>query len=105
MTEHPHYADIADGLRATLERKPMDIQIAEPSAPAWATYGEANVKPTSDLSTRRRLLTWKRCAGPAPATIDARWEDAYYMWDVLVDDVGRHVAGPARLEIHPRSHR
>lgn len=106
MTEHPHYAGIAEMLRGSLERKPMDVQIAEPSAPAWATYGsEPSEKPTSDLPTRRRILTWKKCAGPAPATIDARREDAYYMWDVLVDDIGRHVAGPARLEVHPRTRR
>jgi hypothetical protein len=106
MTEHPHYAGIAAMLRGSLERKSMDVQIAEQAAPVWATYGgEPIEKPTSELPTRSRILTRKKCAGPAPATIDARWEDAYYIWDVLVDDVGRHVAGPARLEVHPRSHR
>jgi hypothetical protein len=106
MTEHPHYAGIAEMLRGSLERKPMDVQIAEPSAPAWATYGsEPSEKPTSDLPTRRRILVWKKCAGPAPATIDPLWEQAWYRWDALVDDLGRHVAGPATLDIVQRTSR
>jgi hypothetical protein len=99
MTEHPHYTGMAMALRDMLAQKAGDVVVPELRPLAVAYFDQPSEKQTSDALIRRRTLTRKKCAGPAPATIDPRWEQAVYVWDVLVDDIGRHVAGPARLEI------
>lgn len=96
-TCHPHYADKADGIRSMLVgRRP--IVVAE-VASVSAFVSDGTQKPVSDAVIRQRIMDIKKCYGPAPFVGDPLWQQGGYFWWVAVDDLGRHVSGPAELRI------
>lgn len=99
-TSHPYYADKAEGIRAYLHLP--SLRVAETRMPGAASFTVAD-KPIFRAATNIRTLTVQRCAGPAPFVGDPIWEDGWYVWAVAADDLGRHVAGPATLEISRRA--
>jgi hypothetical protein len=90
---HPAYADkpfIRDWLNGP--NKPRDYILVPILRSAFASY-DVPTEPIA-LSPRTMMLMRKRCAGPAPYVGDP----FCYEWEVAVDDLGRVVAGDARIQ-------
>ena len=71
----------------------MSWTILPPLALDAADYDPSPVAPALRTMTLRR----KRCAGGAPYVGDL----FFYEWDVLVDDLGRYIAGDSRIVYRP----
>jgi len=98
MTCHPHYARMAEGIRKSLDTG-GSLRVAEPRHLAAAFTSEEAPKPIADTPTRVRTLDVKECTGPAPFVGDPRMQRGAYFWKVAADDLGRHVASEAHLDI------
>lgn len=100
-TCHPYYASRAGVIRSGIARgDAQGLRVAEPPrlSASFATEGE---RVTSDAGMRIRTLTVKRCAAPAPFVGNPLLVRGFYTWRVGVDDLGRHIAGPAELQMSP----
>src|SRR5690348_1071804 len=93
---HPVYARQAATLSQYLDRPYINV-MAQPRRSALATYGDERA--IDDAPTETKVLTVRDYIGPAPFIGDPRREQGRYIWRVAVDDLGRHVAGPATLEV------
>lgn len=101
MSAHPHYARQADGIRGLITPVRRPVVVAEPPRlSAFDFNGDA--PPLVEAAFNKRVLDVKMCAGPAPFIGDPLWEMGRYVWLVAVDDLGRHVAGEATMEIARR---
>ena len=98
MSAHPHYESQADGIRSLMADRRTSIRVPE-LQPMAAAFTDGAKDLLSVDRTKRRLLDIKECAGPAPFVGDPLWESGYYYWYAAVDDLGRHVAGDATLDI------
>lgn len=99
MTCHPFYAAMAESIRQHLHLGNVRVMLPQ-SVEALMT--SSREKPVSDMSVRDAVLTVKKVAGPAPFVGDPIWQDGWYHWKAAVDDMGRHVAGEATLDIVER---
>jgi hypothetical protein len=102
-TAHPFYESQAPGIRRLLESSRYAIEVFTPRRVSVSFTATTPI--AADLDMPRKTLTIKKCAGPAPFIGDPVWEQGWYVWRVAMDDLGRHVAGEARLDISWRSAR
>lgn len=94
---HPFWRAQADGIREFLDRPAVTAHLPRSRSVTYASREqELEVAPTTIT------LTVKKCAGPAPFVGDPRVTQGGYVWRVAVDDLGRHVAGPATLSLRPK---
>lgn len=103
MTAHPHYGALAESIRSHLARSSHPVRIAE--APRFdANFYASEGNEVYSASFNTRTLVIRKCASPAPFVGDPLLYSGWYYWYAAVDDVGRHVAGEATLDIfwHPK---
>lgn len=93
-TCHPFYEAQAHGIRAHLELPA--VVVAEPMQLS-ASFFEPGDSISMRASVVTRTMPVKKVAGPAPYVGDPMFSHRAYEWRVAVDDLGRHVAGEARL--------
>jgi hypothetical protein len=87
------YRDDADMLRSWLRAGRTDpmIYAVPPIEKAWRRDGSEDM---FGPEPKRIVLAVKHCAGPAPYV----GRPFAYLWPVVVDDLGRYVAGDATIE-------
>lgn len=101
-THHPFYEDAAETVRGHLGHNRWDIRVAVAPRFNARWWTEAQERSVEAITPTHLTLAIKKVVGPAPFTGDARYQEGFYEWLAAVDDLGRHVAGPASLRIEER---
>ena len=84
---HPAYGDVdATAMLQAARRQHGAVYLAE-ADPLMASFSDYD-KPISEVTIRTRILTLKLIAAPCPYVGTRQW----YVWEALVDDLGRGFA-------------
>lgn len=95
MTSHPAFAHAEDFVR----RFNKDHVVITMCRPVKAFTKEEELNPTSLMSPSDRLVLARSMqTGPAPFVGDPLVNEARYFWSAWSDNLGRWIAGEARLE-------
>lgn len=100
-THHPVFTELtAEEVRKHSDKPGVTVMMSSSPANAYLAM-EKNQDP---LSMTKKVQLRRFCfRGPAPFVGNARLMHGAYIWYAYMDSLGRHISGPAELEMKYRT--